>query len=411
MKRLPLPLRTFNAVGRAWRAAGLSPRPLDPTALEDEALARVGRSRDALGPASEYRSGLEALCTALESLPELPTSGRFAARRQMVKALEMRLRRRAWKERAPERFLGPLTPPVVVLGLPRTGTTFLHRLLASVPGARALPAWEVAAPFAPLTGPDKRREAGERGARVVARVMPEIGGKHRTGADEPEECMHALDETFLTWSYWSNHAVPAYTAWTRQADDTAAYRVWRDVLQYVQHGSPGKRLTLKSPSHTAHIDALLDQVPDARIVWTHRDPAVVVPSFASLIETTRSVSATAATADPHALGRELSDHLAWVVSRGVQSRKRIPTGQLIDIGFDELRTDPLGTVARIHDHFGLPWSPEASAAVSGRIAERTRNAKVRHGYSLADYGLSEGLITEQFGEYRAASDRWTAARV
>ncbi|HCH62849.1 MAG: hypothetical protein CL927_00175 [Deltaproteobacteria bacterium] len=403
MSALPTPIRALNAVGRAWRSAGFSPRRLDPDALMDEALRAArkepGLADATLGEISEFRAGLDVVCTALEQLPELPTAGRFAARRQLLRALRQRIRRLAWKARNPERFAMPLQPPVIVLGLPRTGTTFLHRLLAAPERARALPMWEVAMPFPPLHGADQRRQSGERGAAVMQRVLTDFDAKHATGSEEPEECMHLQNEAFFSWSWLSNYPIPTYTRWLSEADPAVAYDVWLDVLRFIQSGSPSSRLTLKSPSHLAHIEAILDRIPQARFVWTHREPEQVVPSFASLIASTRGLSTTTQTADPHALGRELSDFLAEQLQRGLAARARIPTGHLIDIPFDDLKRDPLATVASIHHHFGLPWSPEVSRAVQSEVQARPRNRKGAHHYALADFGLSRGLVQELFANY------------
>ena len=397
MTRLPAPMRALNTVGRAWRAAGMPARKLNPDALIQAAIEESGLSD--IGDTSEFLPGLQQICTALEQLPELPTTGRFAARRQILRSLRQRLRRRAWLAQRPDAFAAELKAPVIVVGLPRTGTTFLHRLLAAPEAARALPMWEVAMPFPPLQGPDKRQQTGERGARMMRRVVPDIDRKHATGADEPEECMHLQDESFVGWSWLSNYPISAYSRWLQQADPSHAYDVWSDVLRYVQQQSPGSRLTLKSPSHTAWIDALLARAPDARIVWTHRDPVEVVPSFASLIQTTRAVSTTPQTADPHALGREICDHLAWQAHRGMAHRDRIPTGQLIDISFSDLRQDPLGTVARIHSHFGIPWKPQVAQRVQAEIDNRKQGRHGAHKYGLDDFGLSRESVQQQFKAY------------
>ncbi len=404
MKDLPTPIRALNTVGKMWRRAGFSPRRLDPELLMEAALEAAakepGSGQPDLGDPAEFRPGLQVICRALEELPELPTAGRFAARRQILRALRQRIRRRAWLDQRPERFSRRIQPPVIVLGLPRTGTTFLHRLLSAPGDTRALPMWEVAMPFPPLEGPDKRRDAGQRGASLMKRAIADIDQKHATGADEPEECMHMQDEAFFSWSWFSNYPIPSYTRWLQSADAAPAYGVWSDVLRFVQHQDVSKRLTLKSPSHMAHLSTLLDAVPDARIVWTHRDPATVVPSFASLIATTRAVSTTPTTADPHALGREISDFLAHQLQQGLAARARVATGQLIDISFDDLRRDPLATVARIHQHFGMPWNPDVSRAVRAEVHARPRNRHGSHRYGLADFGLSQGLIDTLFEGYR-----------
>jgi len=359
----------------------------------------TGIDSPSLGDPSSFRPGLEVVCRALENLPDLPTAGRFAARQQILRALKQRARRIAWRTQRPELFADQLRPPVIVLGLPRTGTTFLHRLLCAPSDARALPMWEVAMPFPPLSGDDNRQQVGQRAARAMKRAIVDIDLKHATGSDEPEECMHLQDDAFFSWSWFSNFPIPTYTRWLQTADATHAYQVWSEVLRYVQQQDPSKRLTLKSPSHTAHIATLLDAVPDARIVWTHRDPSTVVPSFASLISTTRGIATTPVTADPHALGRETSEFLADQLKRGLAARPRIPTGQLIDISFEDLRRAPLDTVARIHNHFGLPWTPDVSRSVQAQIDARPAKRHGAHQYALSDFGLSTSLMAKLFDGY------------
>ena len=173
---------------------------------------------------------------------------------------------------------------MIVLGLPRTGTTFLHRLLAARLGPRTADGrWRCrfrrGRPAAPV-GRAGRGGDAEGAHRLRRQARREVRRARR--------CMHLQNEAFFSWSWLSNYPVPTYTRWLTEADPALTYDVWLDVPWFVQSGAPRCRLTLKSPqsTHDAHIGTILDRVPQARIVWTHRDPAEVVPSFASLIEST-----------------------------------------------------------------------------------------------------------------------------
>ncbi len=393
----PWMIRALNGVGRVWRSAGMPRRQLVPDALIAEAQEAEGLSD--LGPPAAYREGLERICAAIDAIPDFPTVGLGMARRQLVGALKQRLAYYDWRTAEPRRFQTPLVAPLIVVGLPRTGTTLLHRLLSAAPGARPLPLWEVARTFPRRGQPDRRRSAGKVGAALIRATVPTLAQKHSIESEQPEECMHVQVASFFSWAWFSDYPIPSYTRWMQRADAGPAYDYWADFLRFVQHDDPNARLTLKSPSHTGHLADLLARFPDARIVWTHRNPTEVVPSFASLIASTRTLTTSPSTSDPHALGREMSDYLSWSVERGLTQRRDIPTGQLIDVPYTRLVADPLGVVAEIHRHFGLPWTPQ----VSGAVREEVQRASARHGgghrYTLADFGLSERSIRNDFSAY------------
>ena len=296
----------------------------------------------------------------------------------------------AWKERHPARFRTSLRPPLIVVGLPRTGTTFLHRLLASADGARALPMWQVAEPFPPFDGPDRRRERNRRSSATLHRSLPAFQAKHATDTDAPEECMHTMGPAFFSWTWWSTWRARGHLEWMRTADPAPAYRLWGDVLRYLQSAEPRRRFVLKSPSHTAHLSALMAEVPEARIVWCHREADKVVPSYASLVETLRAMAMPKATSETRqTLGAEVLAHLRDVWTRGRAQADAVPASQRVDVDFAELVGDPVGVVRRIHSCFDLPFDGDA---VSREVANRPRHKHGKHAYSLADYGLHDVVL-------------------
>lgn len=393
MASLPPSLRFVNRVGRAWRAAGRSPRRIQADTLVAEAQRQAGRAD--LGDPTEYRTALEVITQGLEHTPHLSTVGRFSVRRQLVGALAQRAVREAWRERAPERFQTPLRTPLVIVGLPRTGTTFLHHLLSAPSDTRSLAMWEVARPFPPVEGPDRRQTINKRAANWVLGAMPDFADKHDTGRDAPEECMHLMNQAFFAWTYWSVYDVPGYRDWLTTADATPAYRIWSDVLRFHQHDTPQRRFVLKSPSHAAHLDALIEAVPEARVVFAHRDVTSVVPSFASLLTTLRGATHLPEHIDRRSLGTEALAHLGWAADRARALRDRVPSHRRIDVHFDELRSTPLAVAERIHRAFDLPWTPDVEAAVSGVIAAKSGRRSSGHRYSADDFGLTDRAITDR----------------
>ncbi len=393
MDTLPLPLRVVNRVGRMWRAAGGRPRALDADALVADVLKSTGRTD--LGPAAEYRPALEVVLDGLDRAPHLSTVGRMLVNSRLQASLTHRANREDWKARAPERFATPVRKPLIIVGLPRTGTTFLHHLLASAPDARTLPMWQVARPFPPPTGPDTRRADNAKLVRRMRQTLPEFATKHDTGNDAPEECMHVMNLAFFAWTYWSMSGLPGYREWWWQADPTPAYRVWSDVLRFEQSVNPSPRFVLKSPSHTAHLDALLAAEPDARLVFTHRDPRSVVPSFASLLRTMRRTVFLREHLDLPALGTEVLDQLGRTADRARELRRTLPADRIVDVPFDELRQDPIAVVERVHRHFDLPWDDTTRATIDNAARSKADRKASGHRYTAEEFGLRGDAIAER----------------
>ncbi|MCX4098707.1 sulfotransferase family protein [Nocardia sp. alder85J] len=288
--------------------------------------------------------------------------------------------------------------PIFVTGLPRTGTTALHRLLAADPGHQALELWlaEFPQPRPPRESwPEnpvyRRLEAGFAQHHVE---NPEFMGVHYMSAADVEECWQLLRQTVKSVAYESLAYLPGYSQWLQRQDWTNAYVRHRKNLQLIGlHDS--RRWILKNPSHLFALDALMAAYPDALIVQTHRDPVTVMASSCSLSDhATRGWSNTFTGACIGASQLEL-----W--SRGLReftsARSLYNPAQFVDIDFAELRADPLGTVGRIYDAFGLTFTEAARTAMSALDEEsRIGDRKPDHRYTLADYGLTEAQVRESF---------------
>ena len=304
--RLPLPLRALNAAGRLARAAGLPLLELDPEALLDAAAAQSGLSD--FGD-ERFREPLRRLFESYERDAGLTAFGRLVVRRDTLRLLENRLHLQDAWTRHPEILAGEIRAPLFVLGLPRTGTSILHELLAQDPAEPRADDLGGAAHLAAARARDASRatRASPRPrstSPASTSVLPEFRKIHRMGARLPQECVALTCHDFATLVFHTSHRVTSYQRWLDGADLRFVYESHRRQLQYLQWRCPAERWVLKSPGHLWALDALLDVYPDARIVQTHRDPLRVLASLAHLVTVLRGLASDRI--DPFEIGADWS---------------------------------------------------------------------------------------------------------
>ncbi|AZZ79817.1 sulfotransferase family protein [Gordonia alkanivorans] len=306
----------------------------------------------------------------------------------------------SWKAN-PEHAEVEITRPIFVTGLPRTGTTALHRLLAADPAHQGLEMWlaEFPQPRPPRdTWADnpvyQQIQAGFEQHHVE---NPEFMGLHYMDAGEVEECWQLLRQSVTSISYESLAHIPTYSRWLAEQDWTPAYLRHRKNLQLIGLNDPGKRWVLKNPSHLFALDALMAAYPDALVIQTHRAPSTIIASMCSLAEHATPGWSTTFTGDQ--IGQDQLE--LW--SRGLRefsrAREKYDPAQFLDIDFADLRSDPMGTVERVYAALDTPMSEAARAAVTTLDEESRSGArKPQHRYQLADYGLDEAMVEAAFGE-------------
>ncbi len=398
----PPATRALNLVGRAVGRLGLR-ASLDEASLLAAASRATGLSD--FGDPS-FREGMSRLVAELDGPARLTPIGRIAARSRILDLLQTRLWLIDHRRRHPEVAQQSVTRPIFVLGLPRTGTTVLYGLLASNPAMRSPVSWEVARPFPPPTregrSTDPRIRATEKQFDQFRRLAPDLDRIHPIGAMLPQECLalHALQ--FASYEFVTTFPVPAYWAWLRQQDLRTSYEIQHDMLQHLQSGYGGDHWILKTPSHLMWLDTLLDVFPDALLVHTHRDPTTVLASVSSLMFHFRS--AFSDDVDPHEVGRDQLDAWAWALQRTIAVRDQLPDDRVVDVHFADTLRDPVGTVTRIHDHFGIEMTDRAVDGVHAYLAANPRDKHGHHDYQLSDFGLHEGQVSERFAAYRDRFD-------
>jgi hypothetical protein len=258
LPRLPWPMRLANRVGATLRAVGVPLGTLDPDALLDAARRRTGL--DDFGDAA-FRDGLARLASAWDREARLTPVGRAMARRQALDLLESRLRMQQEWNRHPEMAAGDVRAPIFVLGLPRTGTSILHELLAQDPENRVPMTWEVMWPWPPperaTWETDPRIARAERHFASIDRMLPEFKRMHPMGARLPQECVALMAHDFATMIYHTTHNVPTYQDWLETTDMRWLYASHKRQLQYLQWHCPADRWVLKSPGHLWMLGSLL----------------------------------------------------------------------------------------------------------------------------------------------------------
>ncbi len=364
------------------------------TANELHALASQVTGLDDFGP-DDYTDGLEVLLGSLEREADLTARGRKVMRAMLRGALAARLVSEAGWAAHPAYAQVRLERPLFVTGLPRTGTTALHRLLTADPAHQGLELWLAEAP---QPRPPRQTWADNPVFRYIQAGCerhhvehPEFMGVHYMAADQVEECWQLLRQSMRSISWECLAHLPSYSAWLRGQDWTGAYRRHRRNLQLIGLGA-GRRWVLKNPSHLFALDALLAVYPDALIVQTHRSPEVAIASVCSL-----AAQATAGWSDTFAgevIGRDQLELWASGVERFGAERARHDATRFFDVSYGDLVTDPVGTAEAVYAHFGLPFG---GAAADAMRALGTNERAGAHRYTLADFGLTQEQVEERFG--------------
>ncbi|MDL9936190.1 sulfotransferase [Gordonia sp. ABSL1-1] len=347
----------------------------------------------------QYREGLAVLLDSYATEAELTELGSKMFRFFLKGALVSRLLSEAsWQANPGYADVG-VTRPIFVTGLPRTGTTALHRLLTADPDHQGLQMW-----LAEFPQPRPPRDTWAENP-VFAHLSsafaqhhiedPEFMGLHYMDAGEVEECWQLLRQNVMSISYESLAYVPSYSSWLAEQDWVPAYARHRRNLQLIGSNDVGKRWVLKNPSHLFALDALLAVYPDALIVQTHRAPETIIASMCSLAEHATRGYSTAF------VGETIGDTQLELWSRGLReftaARARHDPAQFLDVDFDDLRSDPMGTVERVYAALDAPLTARARAAVTALDEESKSGARQpRHRYQLADYGLDADRVRAAF---------------
>jgi Sulfotransferase family len=370
--------------------------------LDSDRLSAEARSRTGLEDFgdTEIASRLSVLVNSLEAEASLHLLGRFLARMHLRDLLETRLRlTHDWRSGRLE--AEPIQRPIFITGMPRSGSSFLHELLAQDPGSRVPRVWEVMFPLALAGGADPHRRIRKTAACLwcFRRIAPRADAVHPLRASMPHECIAIHSYTLLSREFMTAFNVPGYEAFLNTADFTPAYAWQKRFLQHLQLQHPVKRWVLKAPDHVYSMDALFAVFPDALIIQTHRNPIEVLKSSTQLTEVVRE---TFGRPRPR---QETGAREVRVLADGMEQITRFRdahpelSDRFFDVSYQQIVSDPLGTIRWFYRQAGLPLTDATADRVRRLAGDRSRYSHRGVCPTLADFGIDGTAEVSRFANY------------
>jgi hypothetical protein len=391
--RLPIVIRALNRFGAMLN--GTVSRRIPPEELIETAKRRA--NLDDFGD-GDFREPLDRLLESCWRDARLNVIGNIALRSDVLRILRNRLLLQRDLSLHPEIAQHQIRGPLFVVGLPRTGTTFLHTLLSADPVNRAPLTWEVMEPSPPTNAEKQRRiRRASQNLACLEWIAPNFRKIHPVGAELPQECVSLMSPSFLSDQFDTMYNVPGYREWFLQQDLQPAYEFHRRFLQHLQERENGRRWILKAPTHMFALPTLLRTYPDALFLQTHRAPLEAITSVSSLITILRRVFSDAV--DPVEIGTEAIRYWSKTLTKFIGERDRLAPERIFDLSYVELRRDPMGVVRRVYKHFDWLLSPRAESRMRELVLKQPRNLQGFHRYEAAQFGLRPVHQQEFFADY------------
>jgi hypothetical protein len=351
-----------------------------------------------------FREGLDVLLADINKNPPIDAVvERFKG--SIVMALANRLKVTDYLTKRPELLRRPIERPIFVFGVPRTGTTLLSNLLATDPARRSPLTWEIDDPVPPPTNAtllnDPRALVRLEMEKKMLAARPDAGKYYRSSAIYPNECMFFVQSDFKALIWESRGKFLNYRNWLFQTDLTSTYEYHKRFLQLLQADAPGI-WNLKMPSHALWIETLLKVYPDARLVWTHRDPFTATGSFCSLLSL--SHQAFTGKVDTHFLGEDCSYQAVEHANRIMDARDKLGESRIIDVHYGELMRNPIESMRKLYKSLGDDFTPAAENGMRTWLADNPQDKFGRHEYKLAQFGLSAEKLEKMFERYLSRYD-------
>ena len=401
-------MRVFNRSIRLLNRVGVPPFIISEAKLLEAARKKTGLHD--YGNA-DFLPRLRILLNSLNTEANLNPLGRLMQRQSISSVLRDRLYLQDLLKRHPEILERKIADPVVIVGLARSGTTRLHRLMAADDQFLHLKAWESMKPV-PYPESERVREAGqgidprqveiEQGLKIVLAMSPQIASVHPLGANEVEEEIGMLMHDFSTQMFEVQSQVTSFAEHLMSNDQTSAYELMVTLLKvtaWYRNDPEDKPWILKSPQHMQDLDALMNVFPNAKIVCPHRDPIKAVGSACSM--TWNSIVRDNDDVDPHWVGREWLTKTERMLRKNLVVRESISAAQQHDVLYADITADWEKSVRGIYDFIGMEFTDRAKSAMQSWLDSNAQHKHGAHKYSLEDFGLTETQVEEQLGFYRA----------
>jgi hypothetical protein len=399
----------FNVFNALWK----STYPLGTkTKLEKDDLIKAARKVTGLTDLGSmfWDEPLDRMLNSLNEEARLTPVGRFISKQRLINLLAVRLRAEDLFKKYPEILAQDLYPVMLVIGLQRTGTTKLQRLLASDPDNRALLSWEALNP-APIKGDMKdgrnRIKIAHISEKALKIMSPGFFAIHPVEHMAPEEDVLLLDVSFMSQTAEAITNVPSYANWLEQTDQSLAYEYMVKLLKLLQWQKPGKRWVLKTPHHLEFLDLVDKHFGDVQYIWTHRNVYESIPSFLSMVSYSRVMFSDKV--DKH----EVAEH--WVKKNGYMLSKALAFHEknshrtlFTDVPYRELVQDPIKVIHRIYSDRNETISPGLENIFIEANNQNSQGKYGKHIYSLDDFGIDEKYIDEHTSAYQEFRQKLSA---
>lgn len=349
---------------------------------------------------SDYLPGLKVLLQSMDYDPQFGEQGRGIAWNMVIDVLRGRVEAINSMKDHPGFDARAILSPVVITGVPRTGTTALHRLLGVDDRFQGLQTWLLDSPMPrpPIETwadyPQFRKSAAQLEAQHAA--APERRAAHFRAAEEVHECCMVLRQSFVSNLWCSTWSAATYDAWWQARSEADAYRHYHRCVQLIGSNEPEKRWLLKNPGHIENLDLLFAAFPDARVIQTHRDPAKAIPSLVSLLMQFHPLMEQGR-ADQRGAIMMQRETAKWANAvRKADIVRADHPGQVLDVVHADFHADPMGVIERIYAFIGMDIPDTLRLGLAARIEEKPELAHGVHRYSIADYAMTEDEVREPF---------------
>ena len=406
--RPQLPVRLFNGFGALLEKTRIPPSRMSAMDLIEAAKRRCGLADFGNG---NFFDALSRLLDSCQDEAQLNLIGKIALKTDVLETLCARLQMERDRQLYPDIAQQEIREPLFIVGLPRSGTSVLHRLLGADPEHRSPLMWEVRSPSPPTREDEKRRiQRAAQSCNFFNWLVPTFRYAHTVGAEVPQECVSLMTPTFLSDQFDAMYYVPSYRAWFFRQDLRPAYEYHYRFLQHLQFRRLARRWILKAPTHMFALPALLSVYPNALFVQTHRTPVDAMASVSSLVTILRSAFSDAV--DRSVVCREAIDYWSETINKFLQERDRLADNRICDVQYEEIRQKPIHAVRRIYEFFGWSLSQEAEQRMRILIADQANRESANHRYDLLQFGASANDVLNAFAPYcaRFALSQSTAMR-
>jgi hypothetical protein len=394
----------FRAINKVWKASYAVGTRTD---LSKDGLIRAARKATGLNDFGKdfWEEPMDRMLDSIHHEAQLHPIGAFITRERLVQLLSVRLRAENWFKKHPEILEQPLYPVLMIIGLQRTGTTKLQRLLASDPENRSLLSWEALNP-APLNGDfktgDNRIKAARTSEKALKYMSPGFFAIHPVEHQAPEEDVLLLDVSFLSTTAEATMHVPSYAQWLEQTDQSPAYEYMVKLLKLLQWQRPAKRWILKTPHHLEFLPLVKKHLGDVELLWTHRNILESIPSFMSMVSYARILFSERVSQ------KDVAQHwlkkTAFMLSKAMDFHEQDKNNkEFIHISYSELVDYPMDVIKNIYDKKNIPFNQEKTERFERTILQNPQGKYGWHRYSLNDFGLDEQTINETMERYRRFS--------